>query len=124
MILESRPGPKLLACRDVDAENRLRLFDAPLQISRAVLRLDADCGPNMTPWTMGSASSRKPSQKFQKSTKSVLTVAKGHDYIRPTTRAAPPLAVTMFALVNLIESRVSDTLTALKPRAKRASILR
>ena len=61
------------------------------------------------------------SQKIQKTSKSVLTLWRGADYIRLTNEGGAPLATKEFApksaLVEFQESRVSDTLPAPKPKA-------
>ncbi len=64
------------------------------------------------------------SQKIQKSSKSLLTVWRGADYIRLTNEGGAPLATKKFAsksaLCEIQESRVSDTRPAPKPKAERA----
>jgi hypothetical protein len=87
-----------------------------------------------SPWPAAGAASRENrppknlSQKIQKSSKSVLTVRVGADYIRLTNEGGAPLAARKFAseiaLCEIQESRVSDTRTAPEPRAKRAMTLR
>ena len=62
------------------------------------------------------------SQKIQKTSKSVLTLWRGADYIRLTNEGGAPLATKKFAskmpwLSEIQESRVSDTLPAPKPKA-------
>jgi hypothetical protein len=68
------------------------------------------------------------SQIIQKSSESLLTVRRGADYIRLTNEGGAPLATKKFAsksaLCEIQESRVSDTRTAPKPKAERATILR
>jgi hypothetical protein len=58
------------------------------------------------------------SQKIQKSSKSLLTVRRGADYIRLNNEGGAPLATEEFALVlRNQESRVSDTQPGPKPKA-------
>jgi hypothetical protein len=66
-----------------------------------------------------------PSQKVQKTSRSVLTVWRGAAYIRLTNEGGAPLATNKFALVGRNpESRVSDTLPGLKRQADRPTTLR
>jgi hypothetical protein len=72
-----------------------------------------------------SGGEKSLSQKIQKSSKSVLTLRRGPDYIRLNNEGGAPLATKKFAsksaLREIQESRVSDTRQAPKPKAKRAT---
>ncbi|TGP23411.1 MULTISPECIES: hypothetical protein [unclassified Mesorhizobium] len=63
-------------------------------------------------------------EKSKKERSWQLTVRMSGDYIRPTNEGGTPLAVEKFAsrsaLCEIQESRVSDTRTAPKPKAKGA----